>query len=99
MFVFCLFVFFCFFLFLFFVFFLGGGGGVGGWVEDFLWYKLLMANFVSEEQVLKTMSAHAPNNNKQWLCKDQARPTIVKEQKARESFALFLNSDWPIVQV
>ena len=69
----------CFFVLFFFFF--GGGGWVG--VEDFLWYKLLMVNFVSEEQVLKTMGAHAPNNDKQWLCKDQARSTIVKEQKAR----------------
>ena len=40
-------------------------------------------------------------NNKQWMCKGQARPDIVKEQKAQErvSYALFLNSDWPIVQV
>ena len=40
-------------------------------------------------------------NNKQWLCKDQAtcRPAIVKEQKTRKKvlYALFLNSDWPIV--
>ena len=37
--------------------------------------------------------------NKQWLCKNQARPAIVKEQKAREkvSNALFLNSDRLIV--
>ena len=35
-------------------------------------------------------------NNKQWLCKDQARPAIVKEQKARgKSFKclIFFNSD------
>ena len=40
-------------------------------------------------------------SNKQWLYKDQARHVIVKEQKAREkvSYALFLNSDWHIVQV
>ena len=40
-------------------------------------------------------------NNKQWMCKEQARSDIVNEQKAQEkvSFALFLNSDWPIVQV
>ena len=39
---------------------------------------------------------------KQWLRKNQARPAIVKEQKVREKFheyALFLNSDLPIVQV
>ena len=30
-------------------------------------------------------------NNKQWMCKDQARPDIVNEQKAQEkvSYALF----------
>ena len=40
-------------------------------------------------------------NNKQWMCKDQARPGILNEQKAKEkvSNALFLNSDWPILQV
>ena len=40
-------------------------------------------------------------NNKQWLYKDQARPVILKEQKARRkvSYVLCLNFDWLIVQV
>ena len=39
--------------------------------------------------------------NKQCLRKSQARPAMVKEQKVRGkvSYALFLNSDWSIVQV
>ena len=38
-------------------------------------------------------------NNKRWLYNDQTRPVLVIEQKAREkvSYALLLNSDWPIV--
>ena len=40
-------------------------------------------------------------NDKQWLCKDQARPALVNEKKAWEkvSYAFVLNSDWQIVQV
>ena len=41
---------------------------------------------------------HIRVNNKQWLCKDQARPVMVKEHKAREtvSYALFMNLIGPL---
>ena len=37
-------------------------------------------------------------NNKQWLCKEQARPAIiVEEQKVQEKFHKpYMNSDWPM---
>ena len=50
--------------------------------------------------IYKKIEPQRRANNKQWLCKDQARSVIViDKKKAREkvSYSLFLNSDWPNV--
>ena len=51
-----------------------------------------------QRKILLMVLAYKRVNNKQWLCKDKAWPTIVKAQKARETvlYTLYLNSDWPI---
>ena len=52
-----------------------------------------------DETWIYKFEPHRHANNKQWLYKDQARPVMVREQKAlgKVSYALLLNSDWPIV--